>query len=341
MAQEQIITYAKPDFIQKAQQDLLAAIEDYILQAKDTGLPEQEIVGLSDTQKDAIDKLKKGIGSFDPTIAKALAALDTGISGAAAPVSDFVSKGQDLVDSAIATKFDPSKDIDPFLNQYNKFVIDEINKQAALSGKKIDDAATKVGAFGGSREAVAKGQLEDARLSAIGKSQADTFDRALKAALGTFGQEESEKLKGAQLAPYFTSAQTKAETDKDKLSLMGAQVGGGIAKLASQLGMADISALLGAGALEQKVAQDAANINYQNILAAQQQPLQLFGFLSDAIAGLPSQQGTQIQQTFGSTTSPLQDIIGTGAAILGGSNLVKDGGNMMEKGIMSLNHGGR
>ena len=46
-------------------------------------------------------------------------------------------------------------------------IIDEINKQAALSGKKIDDAATNVGAFGGDREAVAKSLLEEARLYAI------------------------------------------------------------------------------------------------------------------------------------------------------------------------------
>ena len=64
--------------------------------------------------------------------------------------------------------------------------------------------------------------------------------------------------------------------------------------------MSDIQALLGAGTLEQKVAQDFANINFTNQLAAQQQPLQLFGFLSDAIAGLPSNQGTQIQTTYGS-----------------------------------------
>ncbi len=42
--------------------------------------------------------------------------------------------------------------------------------------------------------------------------------------------------------------------------------------------MSDIQALLGAGTLEQKVAQDFANINFTNQLAAQQQPLQLFGF---------------------------------------------------------------
>tara|TARA_R100001510_G_C7647792_1_gene205145 strand:+ start:612 stop:1640 length:1029 start_codon:yes stop_codon:yes gene_type:complete len=340
MAQRQEIEYRKPEFIEKSQADLIKAIEDYIVQVKAEGLPEREAVGLSDTQKEAIELLKKGIGAFDPTVSKALSALDTGIDKATATRPDFLKTGTAALEDALATKFDVSM-ADPFINQYNKFVIDEINKQAALSGKKIDDAATKVGAFGGDREAVAKSLLEEARLSAIGKSSKDIFDQALKTGLGVFGQEESEKLKSAQLAPYFTSAGSKADVDAAKTLLAGAQVGGGLANLASKLGMSDIQALLGAGTLEQKVAQDFANINFTNQLAAQQQPLQLFGFLSDAIAGLPSNQGTQIQTTYGSTTSPLQDIIGTGATILGGSNIFgsKDGGSMMEKGIMSLNHG--
>ena len=316
MAQRQEIEYRKPEYLEKSQADLIKAIEDYIVQVKGEGLPEREAVGLSDTQKEAIELLKKGIGAFDPSISKALSALDTGIDKATATRPDFLKTGTAALEDALATKFDVSM-ADPFINQYNKFVIDEINKQAALSGKKIDDAATKVGAFGGDREAVAKSLLEEARLSAIGKTQKDIFDQALK------------------------TAGSKADVDAAKTLLAGAQVGGGLANLASKLGMADIQALLGAGTLEQKVAQDFANINFTNQLAAQQQPLQLFGFLSDAIAGLPSNQGTQIQTTYGQTTSPLQDIIGTGATILGGSNIFgsKDGGSMMEKGIMSLNHG--
>ena len=343
MSTEQIITYRKPQFIEKAQADLIKAIEDFIVKQAAQGIPERDIVGLSQTQKDAIEQLKKGLGSFDPALTKALDAIEKGTTVAGETRPDFTTKGQQLIDSAIATKFDPTKDIDPFISQYDKFVIDEINKQAALSEKKIDDAATKAGAFGGSREAVAKSLVDEARLSAIGKTKADTFDRALKAALGTFGQEESEKLKGAQLAPYFTSADSKAQSDQAKSLFAGAQVGGGLAKIASQLGLSDISALLGAGSLEQKAAQDAANIEFQNIMAATDRPLSLFGFLSDVVSGLPSDQGTQIRQQFGSETSPLQTALGFGSAALGFPGLVRDGGDMgmIEKGIMALQHGSK
>ena len=54
MSTQQTITYAKPDFIQKAQQDLLNSIADYI--ASSPTLPQKEIVGLSDSQIEAINK---------------------------------------------------------------------------------------------------------------------------------------------------------------------------------------------------------------------------------------------------------------------------------------------
>ena len=54
MSTEQVVTYRKPSFIEKAQADLIAAIEDFIIKQADVGLPERQIVGLSETEKDAI-----------------------------------------------------------------------------------------------------------------------------------------------------------------------------------------------------------------------------------------------------------------------------------------------
>ena len=62
MSTEQIITYRKPQFIEKAQADLIKAIEDFIVKQAAQGIPERDIVGLSQTQKDAIEQLKKGLG---------------------------------------------------------------------------------------------------------------------------------------------------------------------------------------------------------------------------------------------------------------------------------------
>ena len=78
MSTEQVVTYRKPPFIEKAQADLIAAIEDFIVKQANVGLPERQIVGLSETQKDAIEQLKKGIGRFDPNLTAALDAIEKG-----------------------------------------------------------------------------------------------------------------------------------------------------------------------------------------------------------------------------------------------------------------------
>ena len=92
MAETQTITYGKPPFIEKAQQDLIAALEQYI--ADVPKLPEKDIVGLSTTQQEAIDKLKQGVGAYDPSLASAQAALNLGLFQAGAPRPDFLTKGK-------------------------------------------------------------------------------------------------------------------------------------------------------------------------------------------------------------------------------------------------------
>ena len=335
MAETQVITYGKPEYIEKAQQDLLAAINQYITDIP--SLPEKQAVGLSDSQKFAIEQLKTGLGQFDPTLNQATDAFTSGVATAGAPRPDFLTQGQGFLSDAATAKFDPSS-AGEYMNEYQKFVIDEINKQADLAKKQATDAAQKAGAFGGDREAVALGQIEDARLGQVGKASQTAIDRALQLALGSFGQEQKAKQVAGQLAPYYTSAESKAQSDAVKNLLSSAQIGGGLASLESKLGLQDISALLGAGSLEQAAMKESSDTEYLNILAAQNRPLQLYGAYSDAISGLPSNQGYQIQETYGSTSSPFQDILGAGAAILGGSNIFSRDGGSMNKGIMALKH---
>jgi hypothetical protein len=325
MSTQQTITYAKPDFIQKAQQDLLNSIADYI--ASSPTLPQKEIVGLSDSQIEAINKLRGGVGSLGSlfTDAAAVATKDT---------PDFLAKGQTFAEAG-AKDFDPSS-ADKYLTEYQSYVIDEINRQADLAKAKAAGEATLRGAYGGSRAEVVENELEKARLQAVGSAQAKAAQDAFKLALAEFGQEQKGDLTAASLAPYFTSAATK-EKAGDVANLLKTAIG------EQKFDLSGISALLGAGALEQAAGQEAAATDYANQLANLQQPLQLYGFYSDAIAGLPSMQGTQIQQNFGSATSPFQDILGAGATILGGANVLrgKDGSRMtLEKGIMALKHGG-
>tara|TARA_R100001591_G_scaffold106202_1_gene114534 strand:- start:232 stop:1251 length:1020 start_codon:yes stop_codon:yes gene_type:complete len=337
MAEEQRIVYAKPKFIEEAQVNLIKALEDYIKDAPI--LPDRQFVGLSPTQIDAITRLQSGIGAFDPNILSALQATQEAQTLAKTPVDDFVKRGEARIADAISTDFDPDS-FKPFLSRSQQFIIDEINKQAEQAKTKAADVARQRGAFGGSRDAIAEGQIEEARLKAIGSSTAKAADDAMKLALASFQQEEKEKLAGAQLAPYFTSAQSKADQSGILSLLKAAGLEGNLATAGSKLGLQDVSALLGAGKLVQSEAEKAAEIERQNILQAQNQPLQLYSMFANILSGLPEQQGTQFTQTVGTPTTAFQDLLGTAATIAGGSGKIfsKDGSNL-SKGIMALKHG--
>lgn len=322
MAESQVITYGKPEFIEKAQQDLINSLNTYISNIPD--LPEKSITGLSTTQQNAIDQLKTGLGAYSGAFP---IALEQAMKG----TTDYLTPGAGYLKESTEMKFDPAS-AGQYMNEYQKYVIDEINKQADLAKVKADSEATMRGAYGGSRAEVVDTELEKARLSAIGQSQSSALDKALKLALGSFGTEQKAKQVAGQLAPYYTSAATKEQSSLIKDILTPAIQ-------SQQYDLQGISALLGAGGLEQAAMKEAGDIEYQNILAAQNRPLQLYGAFSDIISGLPSQQGYQIQDTYGSTSSPFQDVLGAGAAILGGSNIFSKDGGSMNKGIMALKHG--
>lgn len=76
------------------------------------------------------------------------------------------------------------------MTEYQKFVIDEINKQADIAKSKADQEATMRGAFGGSRAEVVQSELEKARLQAIGSAQAKAASDAFNLALKEFGLEQ-------------------------------------------------------------------------------------------------------------------------------------------------------
>ena len=141
--------------------------------------------------------------------------------------------------------------------------------------------------------------------------------------------------------PFKKKARTTTKVDKRGRTVQVGETGRGKMGRSGPDNLSEFSDVEEQAA--EKAAQDAANIEFGNIMAATDRPLSLFGFLSDVISGLPSDQGTQIRQQFGSETSPIQTALGFGSAALGIPGLVKDGGDMrmIEKGIMALQHGSK
>jgi hypothetical protein len=179
-----------------------------------------------------------------------------------------------------AAALDPSSaKFQNYINPYQKFVIDEINRQAAMGQQQQAANAVQSGAYGGGREGVAIGEMERARLGKVGEAQYAGFGQALQA----FGQ-------GQQL-----QAQT------------GLQAG----QLTSQMQTQDIQNLMATGGTERAVEQAGLEAQRQTEVQQATDPYQRLSFLSDIQRGVPSSQQT-VAQGFAPQTSPLAQAVGTG-----------------------------
>jgi len=138
------------------------------------------------------------------------------------------------------------------------------------------------GAFGGGREGVQRGELENARLRQIGQAQQQGFGTALQAAQN---QQQMQGNIGSQLANIGQGQQ--------------------------QMAQADINQLMQAGGLQRQLAQATTDAARQSQLQQAYEPYQRAEFLSNIYAAGPKSQSS-IGTTTAPTTSPLAQSVGTG-----------------------------
>ena len=172
--------------------------------------------------------------------------------------------------------------INQFLNPYQSYVVDEINRQAALGQNQLSANAVMSGAFGGGREGVAQAELERARLGQVGLAQQRGFGQALTAAQQ---QQQMQGQIGTQLANIGQGQQ--------------------------QMAQADIQQLMAAGGLQRQLAQNTLDAARQSTLQQSYEPFQRAEFLSNIYAAGPKSQSTVTAAT-SPQTSPLAQSIGTG-----------------------------
>jgi hypothetical protein len=165
--------------------------------------------------------------------------------------------------------------INQFLNPYQSYVTDEINRQAQMAQNQLSSNAVMSGAFGGGREGVAQAELERARLSQIGLAQQRGFGDAVSAA-----QNQQQLL--SNIAPLLQSQQ-----------------------------QADINQLMAGGGLQRQLAQSTLDAARQSQLQQSFEPYQRAEFLSNIYAAGPKSQSTLTAAT-SPQTSPLAQSIGTG-----------------------------
>ena len=244
------------------------------LAGKQLGLPAFQVAGLSAAEQAGITQARTGVGSGLPSIQAAEQAA-----------SQFGTQATQ------AAALDPSsQQFQQYLNPYQSYIVDEINRQAQQGQQRVAQQAISAGAFGGGREGVQRAEAERARLSEIGLAQG----RAFQGALGAFQQ-------GQQL-----QAQTALSAGQ-----LGAQTGiaAGQARMGQQA--QDIQGLMAAGGLERGVEQAKLEAERQTKLQDITDPYQRISFVSDIQRGAPSTQ-TTVAQGFAPTASPFAQAVGTG-----------------------------
>lgn len=181
-----------------------------------------------------------------------------------------------------AASLDPSSaQFQRFLNPYNQFVLDEINRQSQQAQNTLQAKSVAEGAFGGGRQAIAAGEFERARLGKIGEAQFAGFGQAL----GAFQQGQALQAQtGLQAGQLLNQGQTQ-----------------------------DIQNLMATGGTQRAIEQATLEAQRQTAVQTATDPYQRLSFLSDIQRGVPSTQQS-ISQGFAPQTSPLGQAVGTGIA---------------------------
>jgi hypothetical protein len=231
------------------------------LAAQPVSIPTQQIAGLSglEQQGQALAG-QTGVGS---------AAIQSGIAGLGA--------------AQTASALGPSSSqFSQYLNPYQSFILDEINRQAQMGQQQLSAQAVSAGAFGGGREGIQQAEQERARLQQVGLAQ----ERAFTGALGAFQQGISQQ---GQLGVNMASL--------------------GQAQQAQQQG--DINQLMAAGGLQRQLAQQTLDAQRAQQLQQAYEPFQRAEFLKSQYQGGPTSQ-SGITQTTAPTVNPLAQAAGAG-----------------------------
>lgn len=238
-------------------------------------LPTQQVAGLDPLQQQAFAAAPGMVGSYAPFV---LGAAGQTLGGQAA-----LGGGLGLLSN-------PAAAVQQYMNPYQSYVIDEINRQAAMGKQKRDAAAVQAGAFGGSRQGIQEAEAEGRRLAAIGQAQGKGFSDAM-----TQSQRAAQLMGGLGQA-FGGLASTTAD----------------IGRVQSELGRADLGMLSQLGETGRNFQSQVLEAQRQNQLQSAQEPFTRMEIGQNLLKGIPS---AGLSSTFKSATTPATNpfLAGIGA----------------------------
>ena len=291
--------------------------------------PPQQVAGMSPMQQQARALLQENLGAGQDYLRGGLGSVMRGgelyeqAAQQAAGTSPadpygFQQRAATAIEGGMEA-FDPSG-ISAFFNPYEEQVVQQVQQDfdKARRMQEAQSAAQAVGsgAFGGSRAAIAEQEalrnLNQAELNALGQLRQQGFGAAMTAAQNAQENQQRRALTGGSYLGNLGS--TFGQLGQRDVELLG-NLGRGIADLggmqadlgvtATNLMRGDVSALSSLGGQDQMQQQNILDAIRQTNVERQQFPFQQFGYLSDVLNRVPTNESTM--QT---NTSPQQSGIG-------------------------------
>lgn len=291
--------------------------------------PPQQVAGMSPMQQQARALLQENLGAGQDYIQGGLGSVMRGgqlydqaaqqaMGTSPADPYGFQQRAATAIESGMQA-FDPSG-IEAFFNPYEEQVVQQVqqdfDRARRMQEAKSGAQAVGSGAFGGSRAAIAEQEalrnLNQAELNALGQLRQQGFGAALTAAQSAQENQQRRALTGGSYLGNLGS--TFGQLGQRDVELLG-NLGRGIADLggmqadlgvtATNLMRGDVSALSSLGGQDQMQQQNILDAIRQTNVERQQFPFQQFGYLSDVLNRVPTNESTM--QT---VTSPQQSGIG-------------------------------
>ena len=309
VSQEQTVRLAP--FQEQFLADIFASAKGLTGEGSQMPFSAQQLADLSPAQQQAISGAMQGVGSYAPYLHAGSEAIGQGIGAVGAGLGTLGS----AIGQAGQATYDPTSYQD-FMNPYLDDVIQQqyqdIADQGVQQQKQLGATAVGSGAFGGSRHAVAQGQVAKNVMDQQARTGSQLRSQGFSQAQNAAQQAAQQQLRQAQLTGQLGQS----------TGALGQTIGGlgvntaGLGQLGQQMGVQDINTLLGIGGLEQGQTQKGLDVARANELAEQALPYQQVGFMSDIFRGVPA-----LQSTYSTTTTPGpstgSQMLGLGIAGLG------------------------
>jgi len=289
VTQEQTVRLAP--FQEKFLADIFASAEGLTGDGSMMPYSAQQLADLSPAQQQAISSAMSGIGGFQPYLQQGGDAVQQGIAGA---------------QSASFTPTSYQDFMDPYTEDVIATTQADIARQGAIQQNQLGASAVGSGAFGGSRQGIAQGEIARNVMDQQARTGAQLRSQGFAQAQQSAQQAAQQQLRQAQLGGQLGVSQA------------------GLGQLGQQMGVQDINTLLGIGGLQQGQTQKGLDIARANELAQQSLPYQQVGFMSDIFRGVPA-----LQQTFSKSSTPApsatSQMLGLAQAGIGAYGLMNQG----------------